>query len=100
MSLMQRFLEEKQPVIAALALQYGVSSLKVFGSVARGDDSDASDIDFLVNLTPSSSLFDLADFRADMETLFQWKVDVLMENTLHWYVRPIILKEARAIPLT
>jgi len=49
----------------------------LFGSVARGDDTASSDIDFLVEFTSGSSLFDLMDLQEALEGLLGVSVDVV-----------------------
>jgi predicted nucleotidyltransferase len=77
--------------------QYGVTGIRVFGSAARGDDSTQSDIDFLVEMEPDRSLFDMGGLLMDLETLLDCKVDVVTEKSLHWYIRERVLSEARAL---
>lgn len=89
-------LQQKRPEILQLAAQYGANNLRIFGSVARGEATSKSDIDFLVDLPPSSLLTRLA-FIQDLETLIGTKVDVVTERSLPEYLRPQIFKEA--IPL-
>jgi predicted nucleotidyltransferase len=83
--------------ILRLAKRYGVTDIRVFGSTAREDDTYVSDIDFLVELEPDRSLFDVGGLLMELETLLGCKVDVLTEKSLHWYIRERVLSEARAI---
>ena len=53
--------------------------MAVFGSVARGEDDEASDIDFLVEFEPDSSLFDLLHLKDDLEELLGCTVDVVSQ---------------------
>ena len=52
-------LKEYKNDILKIALLHGAKNIKVFGSVARGDETPASDLDFLIELAPGRSLFDL-----------------------------------------
>jgi predicted nucleotidyltransferase len=54
----------------------------VFGSVARGDETAASDIDFLVDFDPGSSLFDLLHISEELEQLLGLPMDVVSEGGL------------------
>ena len=83
--------------IQRLAKQYGVTDISVFGSAARGDDTSQSDIDFLVDMEPGRSLFDMGGLLMDLETLLGCKVDIVTEKSLHWYIRERVLSEARAL---
>lgn len=87
----------KRKEILRLAKRYGVTNLRVFGSVARGDATSNSDVDFLVEMEPERSLFDLGGLLVELESLLDCKVDVLTEKSLHWYIREKVLSEA--IPL-
>ena len=68
--------------------------MRIFGSAARGEAGSESDMDFLVDLEPDRSLFDLGGFLVEMEDLLESKVDVVTEKGLHWYIRDRILAEA------
>jgi uncharacterized protein len=83
--------------ILRLAKRYGITKMKVFGSVARGEDNPDSDIDFLVEMEPGRSLFDLGGLLMDLEKLLGCKVDLLTEKSLHWYIRENVLSEAKPL---
>ena len=68
--------------ILRLAEQRGAHNLRVFGSVARGEAKEGSDLDLLVEWEP------------DLQELLGMKVHVGTEKSLHWYVRDRILREA------
>jgi hypothetical protein len=90
-------LADKRNDILRVASACGAYNVRVFGSVARGDATDKSDIDFLVDLEPGRSLFDLGGLLMDLQDLLGRKVDVATEKGLHWYIRDRILREA--VPL-
>ena len=52
----RKIIEEKREEILDLAAQHGASNVRIFGSVARGEESEDSDIDFLVELDEDRSL--------------------------------------------
>jgi predicted nucleotidyltransferase len=83
-----------QKAIRALALAHGARDVRVFGSVARGDDGPESDIDFLVALEKGRTLFDLARLEIELERLLQAPVDVSTERELREPVRSVALREA------
>ncbi len=78
----------------ALAAQHGASNVRVFGSVARGEDDAASDIDILVDLEPGRSLFDLGGLLTDLRTLLERDMDVVTEKGLRSALRERVLQEA------
>lgn len=80
--------------ILRLARQRGAHSVRVFGSVARGEAHADSDLDLLVSWEPDRSLLDHAGLVADLEELLGIRVHVGTEKSLHWYVRDRILREA------
>lgn len=90
-------LKSRREEILALARKYGVTDVRVFGSVARGDEKKGSDIDFLIDMERDRSLFDLIGFQQDMEEIFKRKCDVVSRNGLHWFIRDRILNEARPV---
>jgi len=91
------YLNEKRSDILKISAKYGAHHVRVFGSVARGDATPHSDIDFLVDLDPGRSLFDLGGLLNELQTLLGCPVDVLTEQGLHWYIRDRILQEARPL---
>ncbi|CAA7623148.1 nucleotidyltransferase family protein [Magnetospirillum sp. UT-4] len=84
--------------LLGLALRFGARDVRVFGSVARGEDDGDSDIDLLVRWAAGASLTDWAGFQQAAETLLGARVDVVSEASLHWYIRDKVLAEARPLP--
>ena len=80
--------------ILALAAKYGASDVRVFGSVARGTADENSDVDFLVNLAPGRSLFDLGGLLYELQKLLGRNVDVITPAGLRPRIRERVLKEA------
>jgi predicted nucleotidyltransferase len=80
--------------ILRLAQQRGARNLRVFGSVARGEANESSDLDLLVEWEPDRSLLDHAGLVQDLQELLGTKVHVGTEKSLHWYVRDRVLREA------
>ncbi len=95
----KELLEAKREDILLLAKQYGAYNVRVFGSVARGDADEQSDIDLLVDMEPGRSLLDLAGLWMDLEELLGCKVDVVTERGLRERerVHNRVLKEAVAL---
>ncbi len=90
-------LHQKKKEIQAVAKQYGIVDIRIFGSVARGEDNPQSDIDFLINLEGGRTLLDLGGALVKLEELLGRKVDIVTERGLHWYLREKIIKEARPL---
>ncbi len=88
---------DKRLAIMALARLHGASNVRIFGSVARGESGDASDVDFLVDLEAGRDLFDLGGLQADLRDLLGKSVDSVEASCLHPYIRDRVLFEA--IPL-
>jgi len=80
-----------------LAACHGVSSVRVFGSVARGEAGGDSDLDLLVTLEAGRSFLDLVGFWQDVEQALGRRVDVVSEGGLSPHLRDRILREA--VPL-
>jgi predicted nucleotidyltransferase len=85
---------DRREEILRLAEQRGAHNLRVFGSVARGDAKEGSDLDLLVEWEPNRSLLDHAGLVQDLQELLGMKGHVGTEKSLHWYVRDRILREA------
>ena len=85
---------KRREEILRLAERRGAHNLRVFGSVARGEANESSDLDLLVAWEPGRSLLDHAGLVQDLQELLGVKVHVGTEKSLHWYVRNRILREA------
>jgi predicted nucleotidyltransferase len=90
-------LQQKRNDILRIAARHGARNLRVFGSVARGDDRAHSDVDLLVDMDSDRSLLDLVGLGQDLEELLQRRVDVLTAATLHPALRDRILAESRPL---
>jgi predicted nucleotidyltransferase len=90
-------LRGKREEILRIAAKHGAYNVRVFGSVARGDARQDSDVDLLVDLEPGRSLLDLGGLLMDLQDLLHRGVDVVTEKGLHWYIRDRVIKEA--VPL-
>src|SRR5262249_39584881 len=73
--------------ILATASAHGADQVRLFGSVARGDDSSESDVDFLVTLRPGRTLMDLTRLELALEALIGRSVDVVTEDSLYEPIR-------------
>jgi predicted nucleotidyltransferase len=90
-------LASRREEILRIAAKHGAHNVRVFGSVARGEAGENSDIDLLVELEQGRSLLDQAGMVLDLEELLGRKVDVVTEEGLYWLLRRRILKEARPL---
>ncbi len=90
-------LREKRQELLAAAERCGARQVRVFGSVARGDDSSSSDVDFIVDLEPNVGLVGLSRLEEEFERILSRKVDVVPRAGLKTGIRDEILREA--IPL-
>jgi len=69
----------------------------VFGSFARGEEHQDSDVDVLVDLEPGRDLLDIVAIKQDLEALLGRRVDVVTERAVSPYIRAAVLKEAAAL---
>ena len=90
-------IEEKRNEILAVAARYGITNVRVFGSVARREARPDSDLDLLVTFGPGTSLLDHAGFQLDLEDLLGCRVEVASDRGLKDRVRETVMREA--IPL-
>ena len=82
----------------ALRRKYAVKSLAVFGSMARGDDRDGSDVDVLVTFEGKATFANFMGLKLDLEDLFGRPVDLLTPKSLDAAMRETIEKEAILVP--
>jgi uncharacterized protein len=90
-------LRNRRNEILQVATRHGARHVRVFGSVARGDSDDKSDVDFLVEMERGRSLLDLGGLLMDLQNLLGRRVDVVTERGLRERIRSRVLREA--VPL-
>ena len=89
-----RRLRRHRRAVASLAERRGVRNVRVFGSVARGEDRDGSDIDLLVDVDDGVGLVGIAGLARELADLLGVPVDVVPANSLKRAVRADVLAEA------
>lgn len=82
MSRPSEILKAKLPQVREIIARYPVRNPRLFGSVARGDDKEGSDLDLLVDPMEHTSYFDLAGLQLELEALLGMKVDVVTPGGL------------------
>jgi predicted nucleotidyltransferase len=90
----QELLKQKHAEILRIASRYGAFNVRVFGSVARAQADEHSDLDFLVDMEPGRSLFDLGGMQSELETALGRRVDVVTGKGLKSRIRNRVLQEA------
>jgi uncharacterized protein len=96
MRLRDRLIELRETIQAAAAAS-GARDVRVFGSVARGEEARDSDVDLLVRLEPGRTLLDLARLEVRLENLLGRHVDVVTEAGLREPLRSTALREAVSV---
>jgi uncharacterized protein len=91
------FIRSKRQAILQLAAEHGAKNVRLFGSYARGDAQENSDVDLLVELEPGRSLFDLGSLLEDLKTLLGRDIDLVTEKGLRARIRGRVLQEAVAL---
>ena len=94
---MHTLIETHRSEIRALAQRHGFDNVRVFGSMARGDGDELSDVDLLVTLPADKTGLALGALLMDVQDLLERRVDVVTENCLHPPFRERVLKEAQIL---
>lgn len=94
---MHALVDEHRAEILAIAKRHGLRDVRVFGSMARGDAGDGSDVDLLVTLPPEKTGLALGGMLMDVQTLLNRRVDVVTEKGLHPLIRDRVLREAEPL---
>ncbi|MCZ7355650.1 MAG: nucleotidyltransferase family protein [Candidatus Methanoperedens sp.] len=92
----EQIIEIKDKILNALR-RNDVKRASLFGSVVRGELTDESDIDLLVEFRGRKSLLDLVGLKLELEEVLKRKVDVLTYNSLHPLLKDRILREQEVI---
>ncbi len=89
--------QEHRDRILSIAARRGVKNIRIFGSMARGEQTKESDIDFLYTRLPQTDLMDLGGLLWELEELLGRKVDIVSDTALSPHMRERVLQEA--VPL-
>jgi predicted nucleotidyltransferase len=90
-------LYRRRDMLNQIAARHGASNIRLFGSVARGEERPDSDIDLLIDLAEDRGFGDYLALAEELETLLHRKVDLVLARSLSPYFRPYV--EADATPL-
>jgi uncharacterized protein len=90
-------LRAKQSEIQSIAAKHGAGNVRVFGSVARGDARENSDVDLLIDVVGPTTPWFPGGLLTDLETALGRRVDIVIARSLHPLLRESVLKEA--VPL-
>jgi len=94
----QAILDRLTAEAPALKGKYGVKSLAVFGSIARGDDHEGSDVDVLVTFEGEATFRGFMGLKLDLEDLFGRPVDLGTPDTLRPEIRSNVEKDLIHVP--
>jgi hypothetical protein len=86
--------------VITLYNKYHVKTLRIFGSMARGESRIDSDVDLLVTFSKPISLLQMVGLERELSTIIGRKVDLLTTKSVSRYLRNRILKESRQIYAT
>ncbi len=94
---MHPLIENNRAEILALAERHGIRNVRVFGSMARGDADDTSDVDLLVSLPSDKTGLALGALLMDVQDLLHRRVEVVTERGLHPALRDRVLRQAQPL---
>ena len=94
---MHPLIDRHRAEILAIAERHGIRDVRVFGSMARGDGDDGSDVDLLVSLPPEKTGLALGAMLTDVQALLGRRVEALTEKSLHPLIRDRVLREAEPL---
>ena len=97
MDRINQILQQQKTDIIATASRYQATNVRLFGSVVRGEESDESDIDLLVDFLPGATLLDQVGLVQELTQKLNRKVDVVSARALNKHLRQQVLKEARPL---
>lgn len=93
MTIDERFMARREEILR-LAASHGARNIRIFGSVARGEADESSDVDFLVEMEPGRTLLDMGGLLMDLQALLGGQVDIISARGLRPSIRDQVLREA------
>ena len=94
---MNPWLHAHREEILTLAERHGAHNIRVFGSMARNEATEDSDVDLLLEFEPGRSLLDQITLKLELQEQLQRPFDLVTEQGLHWFIREQVLKEAKPL---
>lgn len=94
---MGRVVVSKRDELLDALSRHGVSNVRVFGSVARGDDRPDSDVDLLVDFPPRTSLFTILRMQEELEEILGANVDLVPDSGLQARIRARVERDLIAL---
>jgi len=94
---LRQLIQEKREDILSIAARHGARNVRLFGSIARGEDGPDSDVDFLVDVGPTTSSWFPAGLILDLERALGRRVEIVTDKGLNPHLRDRVLREA--VPL-
>jgi len=92
-------IEEIKKTLIEVLKKHGVKKAALFGTMVRGEATEESDIDLLIEFEGRKSLLDLAGLKLDLQELLRRRVDVLTYKSLHPLLKERILSEEKTLEI-
>jgi len=89
--------KELKKFLTEILKKNGVEKASLFGSIARAENSEESDIDILIQFPKGKSLFDLIGLKLELEEVLHKEVDVLTYSSIHPRIRKYVLRDEELI---
>jgi len=90
----RELISSRREELLRAAARHRARRVRLFGSVARGEDRPGSDVDFLVDFEPNATLLDLIALKEELEALLGRPADVVTPDGISPFLRERILREA------
>jgi hypothetical protein len=90
-------LQHRRDTLHEIAARHGASNLRLFGSVARGEERPDSDVDLLIDLADDRGFGDYLALAEELEGALHRKVDLVLSRSLSPHFRPYIEADARPL---
>jgi predicted nucleotidyltransferase len=90
-------IQRQRDIVLGIASRHGATNLRLFGSVARGEERPDSDVDLLIDLSPDHSFSDYLGLADALEALLHRHVDLVLSRNMSPHFRPYVEAEARPV---
>lgn len=90
-------LADVRSIVLPITQSYGVRNVRIFGSFAREEQTTASDVDLLIDIPATMSMFDFSGLKLSLEAALHRKVDLVPEENIKAALRAPVLADARPL---